>query len=269
MQIIDRECLESLVYPSHVSAWCMSKQKRCFDLVASVSGLILFSPIMLLIGCLIKATSKGPVLFRQERIGLNQQPFVILKFRTMKHSTGQGDHGLTVTKRGDPRITSLGILLRRLKLDELPQLINVARGEMSFVGPRPKIASHENLCMLCRPGITGAATTLFSDEENLLAEVPMEFVEHYLASVLNPEKCRIDARYIETARFSVDLRILADTLFGLSRESEHIKPPRPCRIPRQKPAITSTDDWAQDERACYPCPAIHGQSGVRNLSDLG
>ena len=269
MQIIDRECLESLVYPSHVSAWCMSKQKRCFDLVASVSGLILFSPIMLLIGCLIKATSKGPVLFRQERIGLNQQPFVILKFRTMKHSTGQGDHGLTVTKRGDPRITSLGILLRRLKLDELPQLINVARGEMSFVGPRPKIASHENLCMLCRPGITGAATTLFSDEENLLAEVPMEFVVHYLASVLNPEKCRIDANYIETARFSADLRILVDTLFGLSRESERIKPSRPGRIPRQKLAITSADDWVQDEGVCYPHSAIPGQSGIRDLSDLG
>jgi lipopolysaccharide/colanic/teichoic acid biosynthesis glycosyltransferase len=247
----------------------MSKRKRCFDLVASVSGLILFSPIMLLIGCLIKVTSKGPVLFRQERIGLHQQPFVILKFRTMKHCTGQGDHGLTVTKRGDPRITRLGILLRRLKLDELPQLINVARGEMSFVGPRPKIASHENLCMLCRPGITGAATTLFSDEENLLAEVPMEFVEHYLASVLNPEKCRIDAHYIETARFSADLRILTDTLFGLSRGSEYIKPPQSSRIPRQKPATTSTDDWAQDEGVCYPYSAVSGQSGVRNLSDLG
>jgi lipopolysaccharide/colanic/teichoic acid biosynthesis glycosyltransferase len=256
MQIIDREYRESLVYPSHVSAWCMSKQKRSCDLVASVSTLILFSPIMLLIGCLIKITSKGPVLFRQERIGLHQQPFVILKFRTMRHCTTRKDNGLMVTRQGDPRITRLGILLRRLKLDELPQLINVARGEMSLVGPRPKIAQHENLCMLCRPGITGAATTLFSDEENLLAEVPTEFIESYVTSVLNPEKCRIDAHYIETARFSADLRILADTFFGLSRKSKNIKPTRSGRIPRQKPAITSTDDWAQDERACYPCPAI-------------
>jgi hypothetical protein len=123
--------------------------------------------------------------------------------------------------------------------------------------------------MLCRPGITGAATTLFSDEENLLAEVPMEFVEHYLASVLNPEKCRIDARYIETARFSADLRILTDTLLGLSRGSEYIKPPQSSRIPRQKPAATSTDDWVQDEGVCYPYSTVPGQSGVRNLSDLG
>jgi lipopolysaccharide/colanic/teichoic acid biosynthesis glycosyltransferase len=189
----------------------MSKQKRCFDLVGSVSTLILFSPLMFLIGCLIKITSKGPVLYLQERIGLRQQPFVILKFRTMKHCTARKDNSLTVTRQGDPRITKLGILLRRLKLDELPQLINVARGEMSLVGPRPKIAQHENLCMLCRPGITGAATAVFSDEENLLAEVPTEFIESYVTSVLNPEKCRIDALYIETARFSVDLKILANT----------------------------------------------------------
>jgi len=140
----------------------------------------------------------------------------------MKHcSTGKGD-GLSVTKRGDPRITRLGILLRRFKLDELPQLMNVVRGEMSLVGPRPKIAEHENLCMLCRPGITGAATVLFSDEENLLADVPTDFIESYVISELNPEKCRIDSYYIETAQFTVDLNILIDTLFGLGRQSRGI-----------------------------------------------
>ncbi len=230
-----------MVYPGHISAWCLSKQKRCFDLVTSVSALILFSPLMLLIGCLIKITSKGPGLYRQERIGLHQQPFVILKFRTMRHCTGHKNNGLMVTRQGDPRITRLGILLRRLKLDELPQLMNVARGEMSLVGPRPKIAQHENLCMLCRPGITGAATALFSDEENLLAEVPTEFIESYVTSVLNPEKCRIDSHYIETARFSADLKILADTLFGLSRKSKHRRAQRSLRILRQKSSITSTD----------------------------
>lgn len=226
-----------MVYPGHVSAWCMSKQKRCFDLAASVSALILVSPLMLLIGSLIKITSKGPALFRQERIGLHQQPFVILKFRTMKHCPAQEDNGLTVTKQGDPRITRLGILLRRLKLDELPQLINVARGEMSLVGPRPKIAQHENLYMRCRPGITGAATTLFSDEENLLAEVPAELIESYVISVLNPEKCRIDSHYIETARFSRDLRILAETIFRLSQESK--SKPRSARVLREEPYMPS------------------------------
>ena len=241
MQINNREYRESMVYPGHVSAWCMSNQKRCLDLVASVSALLFFSPAMLLIGCLIKITSKGPVLFQQERVGLHQQPFVILKFRTMKHCTAGKDNGLSVTKQGDPRITNLGILLRRFKLDELPQLMNVARGEMSLVGPRPKIAEHENLCMLCRPGITGAATVLFSDEDNLLADVPTEFIESYVISELNPEKCRIDSYYIETAQFSADLKILIDTLFGLGRQSQHRLSPRSLCILRQEPSITSPD----------------------------
>jgi lipopolysaccharide/colanic/teichoic acid biosynthesis glycosyltransferase len=219
----------------------MSKQKRCLDLVASVSALMLFSPAMLLIGCLIKITSKGPVLYRQERVGLHQQPFVILKFRTMKHCTGEKDNGPSVTKQGDPRITGLGILLRRFKLDELPQLVNVVRGEMSLVGPRPKIAQHENLCMLCRPGITGAATALFSDEENLLADVPAEFIERYMISELNPKKCRIESCYIETARFTADLKILIDTLIGLGRQSQYRRAARSLRILRQEKSITSTD----------------------------
>jgi len=241
MQTSNREYRESMVYPGQVSAWCMSKQKRCLDLVASVSALLLFSPAMLLIACLIKITSKGPILYRQERVGYHQQPFVILKFRTMKHCSMGKDHGLSVTRQGDPRITRLGILLRRFKLDELPQLMNVARGEMSLVGPRPKIAAHENLCMLCRPGITGAATALFSDEENLLADVPVEFIESYVISVLNPEKCRIDSYYIETAQFTADLNILIDTLFGLGRQSQHRRAPRSLRILRQEPSITSPD----------------------------
>ena len=242
MQINNREPLESMVYPRHASAWCMSKQKRCFDLVASVSGLIVLSPLMLLIGCLIKITSKGPSVFQQERVGLNQQPFLILKFRTMKHCAAWKESGLTVTRQGDPRITKLGILLRQLKLDELPQLINVARGEMSLVGPRPKIAQHENLYMLCRPGITGAATTLFADEEALLTEVPTELIEHYVTSVLNPQKCRIDAHYIETAGFSEDLRILIDTLFRQSRETKYEMATQSTQYRREKASMSSIDN---------------------------
>jgi len=205
----------SMFLARYVSTWCMSKRKRCFDLVLSVSALILFAPIMILIGWLIKVTSRGPALFRQERVGLHQRPFVILKFRTMKHSSADFDRGSTVTKQGDPRMTSVGVLLRRLKLDELPQLINVARGEMSFVGPRPKIPQHETLCMLCRPGITGAATLVFSHEESMLADIPAEFVERYVTSTLNPEKCRLDSHYIETARFGTDMTILVRTVFRI------------------------------------------------------
>ena len=225
----------SMCYPRYVSAWCMSKRKRCFDLVFGVAGLILFSPMMLLIACLIKMTSKGPVLFRQERVGLHQEPFVILKFRTMRALCEHTDGGLTVTKHGDPRMTKVGALLRRLKLDELPQLVNVVRGEMSFVGPRPKIRQHENLCMLCRPGITGAATIEFSHEEKLLTCVPSEFLEHYVTTVLNPEKCKLDANYIETTRFRTDLKILVDTIFKLGNRPIHAFPPESARFLLAKP----------------------------------
>ena len=217
---------KSMFMPRYVSGWCLSKRKRCFDLVLSVSVLILFSPAMVVIGWLIKITSAGPALFRQERVGLHQRPFVILKFRTMKHSYSLVDPGSKVTKQGDPRMTSIGALLRRLKLDELPQLINVARGDMSFVGPRPKIPQHECLSMLCRPGITGAATIVFSDEENLLADIPVEIVEYYVTSVLNPEKCRLDSHYIETARFWTDMRIMMRTVFKLSNQSKSTREPQ-------------------------------------------
>ena len=207
---------EPMFCPRYVSDWCMSKRKRCFDLVLSAIALIVFSPLMLLIAWLIRFTSQGPALFRQERVGLHQQTFVIFKFRTMENRRELLNAGPTVTRHGDSRMTRIGAMLRRLKLDELPQLINVARGEMSFVGPRPKIPQHESLCMLCRPGITGAATIEFSHEEGLLAGVPEELVERYVVTVLNPEKCKLDIKYIETTRFATDLRILMHTVFKLS-----------------------------------------------------
>jgi lipopolysaccharide/colanic/teichoic acid biosynthesis glycosyltransferase len=205
--------------PRYVSGWCMSRRKRCFDLMLSVMGLIVFSPLMLLIAWLIRFTSQGPALFRQERVGLHQRTFVIFKFRTMESRRQFLNAGPTVTRHGDSRMTKIGALLRRLKLDELPQLINVVRGEMSFVGPRPKVPQHENLCMLCRPGITGAATIEFSHEEGLLAGVPEELVERYVVTVLNPEKCKLDIEYIETTRFGTDLKILMHTVFKLSNRS--------------------------------------------------
>ena len=210
---------EPMFCPRYVSGWCMSKRKRCFDLVLSVMALIVVSPLMLLIAWLIRFTSQGPALFRQERVGLHQQTFIIFKFRTMENRRQLLNAGPTVTRHGDSRMTKIGALLRRLKLDELPQLINVVRGEMSLVGPRPKIAQHENLCMLCRPGITGAATIEFSHEEGLLAGVPEELVERYVVTVLNPEKCKLDITYIETTGFGTDLKILMHTVFKLSNRS--------------------------------------------------
>jgi lipopolysaccharide/colanic/teichoic acid biosynthesis glycosyltransferase len=210
---------ETVLWPRHVSKWCLSKRKRGFDLIVSLLALLLLWPLMLFIGCLIRLTSKGPALFRQERMGFNQQTFVIFKFRTMKHCVSKDEMGSQVTKQGDSRMTELGAVLRRLKVDELPQLINVARGEMSLVGPRPKIPEHENLGMASRPGITGAATIVFSHEESLLANIPEQLVEQYVRSVLNPEKCRLDAHYIETATFSTDLDLLARTLFKIGNSA--------------------------------------------------
>lgn len=228
--LLRKDLPESMVFPRYVSTWCMSKRKRCFDLVFGTVALILFSPMMVLIAWLIRMTSEGPALFRQERVGLHQQTFVILKFRTMKDCGGEADRGPTVTRQGDGRMTKLGVLLRRLKLDELPQLINVVRGEMSFVGPRPKIPQHENLCMLCRPGITGAATIEFSHEEGLLINVPEELVERYVLTVLNPEKCLLDANYIETTKFGTDLKILLHTVFKLSNRSRNTLSPESVRF---------------------------------------
>lgn len=242
--LLHKHSPESMFYPRYVSAWCMSKRKRCFDLVVGIAALIVFSPMMLLIVWLIKVTSKGPALFRQERVGLHQQTFVILKFRTMKTICERADRGLTVTRQGDPRMTKIGTLLRRLKLDELPQLINVVRGEMSFVGPRPKIPQHENLCMLCRPGITGAATIEFSHEEGLLTGVPEEFIERYVMTVLNPEKCRLDANYIETTRFGTDLKILINTVFKLGNRPISTLSPGSAHLLLGKSAVEKTPSFA-------------------------
>jgi lipopolysaccharide/colanic/teichoic acid biosynthesis glycosyltransferase len=212
--------VESMFCPNYVSAWCMSRRKRCFDFILSLIALVVFSPLMLVIAWVIKVTSHGPALFRQERVGLHQQTFVIFKFRTMENFGDLSKSGPTVTRHCDSRMTKIGALLRRLKLDELPQLINVIRGDMSFVGPRPKIPLHENLCMVCRPGITGAATIEFSHEEALLMGVPEEFVERFVVTVLNPEKCKLDIEYIETTRFRTDLKILMHTIFKLSKRSK-------------------------------------------------
>lgn len=236
--LIAKEYRKSMFLPRYVSGWCSSKRKRYFDLAFSIVALVLFAPVMILIAWVIKWTSDGPALFRQERVGLHQENFVILKFRTMKHGGSLVDRGSKVTKQGDPRMTTVGALLRRSKLDELPQLINVVRGEMSFVGPRPKIPQHECLCMLSRPGITGAATVVFSDEERLLADVPENFVEHYVTSVLNPEKCRLDAHYIETARFSTDIRILLRTLFKPVSQPDSLGRRQDTTYHRNAPSMT-------------------------------
>jgi lipopolysaccharide/colanic/teichoic acid biosynthesis glycosyltransferase len=196
-----------------VSTWTNGTAKRCFDCVAALLGLILLSPILLLAALAILCTSEGDALYTQERVGRGEETFTIYKFRTM--CDGAEFCGPSVTCEGDPRITAVGRWLRATKLDELPQLYNVVRGDMSLVGPRPKLVSHECGPLPCRPGITGAATLLFTREEELLARVPADLVERFTVQVLNPVKAKLDARYAEYASFRSDLELIAATVFRL------------------------------------------------------
>ncbi|AFL86578.1 glycosyl transferase possibly involved in lipopolysaccharide synthesis [Terriglobus roseus DSM 18391] len=197
------------------TGWTTSARKRVFDAAVAVPALVAFLPLMGAVAVLIKCTTSGPVLFRQQRVGLGQKPFTIYKFRTMVPESCCS--GPSVTRHGDCRMTSVGRILRKLKLDEIPQLFNVIRGDMSLVGPRPKLAEHEQMYLFCRPGITGAATLVFAREEEILAAVPEEHVETYAVHVLNPIKAKLDLDYAHSATLRSDLRMLLDTAFRLGR----------------------------------------------------
>ena len=148
--------------------------KRCFDITFSGLGLLALSPLLLVISVLVKVSDCGPAFYRQQRVGRGGVPFRIWKFRTMVVNAEK--LGLSVTKDGDPRITRMGRLLRKTKLDELPQLWNVLVGEMSFVGPRPEVqryvdrySAEQRQILELKPGITDLATLEFRNEEELLA----------------------------------------------------------------------------------------------------
>ena len=189
--------------------------KRLFDLVLSGFGLLLLSPLFLVVALVIKLDSRGPVFFRQERVGRYGRPFLIFKFRTM---TVAQRETLQITVAGDTRVTRIGSFLRRYKIDELPQLIDVVRGTMSLVGPRPEVPQYvaqypveqRERILSVRPGITDFASILFRNESDLLAgaEDPEQI---YLNTVL-PEKLRIAVNYVDHASLAGDLRVLGLTV---------------------------------------------------------
>lgn len=190
--------------------------KRLFDVLAAGLGLLLLAPVFVLIALAIKLDSPGPVFFRQERVGRHGRNFHIFKFRTMTTAPVAGDVQLTVA--GDARITRVGSVLRRYKLDELAQLIDVLRGTMSMVGPRPEVpryvdryspAQRERVLSV-RPGITDFASLRFRNENELLArsvDPEREYVE-----VILPEKLRVAVDYVDNASLATDLRVLGLTL---------------------------------------------------------
>ena len=193
--------------------------KRAFDLIFAGCGLVLLSPGFLLLAILVKASDRGPVLFRQQRVGRGGGLFWILKFRSMVPNAEP--LGLSVTKDGDPRITRLGRLLRKTKLDELPQLWNVWRGEMSFVGPRPEVpryvakySEQQKRVLQLKPGITDLATLEFRNEEELLLADP-DTEQFYLDHCV-PRKIELNLAYAERANLWEDTRIILRTL-GLLR----------------------------------------------------
>lgn len=188
--------------------------KRCLDLVGAGLGSLLLSPVMLAVAAVIRVRDGAPVLFRQERVGRDGRTFAILKFRTMREGR-PGDPEVTVS--GDNRITDVGRVLRRTKLDELPQLLNVLMGDMSLVGPRPEVPAYvadwpddaRRIVLSVRPGITDPASLEHFDEEAMLATYD-DPIEAY-RTVVTPRKLAIYQRYVEDRSLVGDLRILVAT----------------------------------------------------------
>jgi lipopolysaccharide/colanic/teichoic acid biosynthesis glycosyltransferase len=193
-----------------VSTWSRSRTKRFFDCVCILPLTPVLVPLFLTIGLAVRLTSSGPVLFLQKRMGRNGRTFTIVKFRTLEHCENRTHN--SVTTADNQRFTPVGPFLRRWKLDELPQLWNVLKGDMSLVGARPKLPEHQIGKLRCRPGITGAATIAFAREENYLARLPKHNLLEYYHERILPAKHSIDIEYTSRATFFSDLRLLIDTV---------------------------------------------------------
>lgn len=194
--------------------------KRLFDLSAAALGLLALSPAFLVIGLAIVLDSRGPVFFRQERVGRHGQPFRIFKFRTMR--VGADRLGGQLTVAGDARITRVGAALRASKLDELPQLINVVRGEMSLVGPRPEVPRYvamyderQRRVLDVRPGITDPASIRYRDENSVLAAAD-DPEAAYVRDVM-PHKLALNLAYLERRTLASDVGVILATLARIVR----------------------------------------------------
>ncbi|MEO2035160.1 MAG: sugar transferase [Planctomycetaceae bacterium] len=193
--------------------------KRVFDIAFSSAGLIALSPILLLAAVLVKITSAGPVFFKQERMGRGFRPFRIIKFRTMVVDAPAMGGQLTAGR--DPRITTVGRLLRATKIDELPQLINVLKGDMSFVGPRPEVPKyveqfHSDYAELLsvRPGITDIASLKYRHESELLGE--SDDPETLYTQRILPDKIALGKQYIRQQSLGMDLRLICRTVLRMA-----------------------------------------------------
>ena len=197
-------------------SYCRGPLKRGMDLLVSFSGLVLLAPVFLLLALVLLAASGPPILFVQERIGLDGRPFRLLKFRTMRR---EASGGLPLTGSGDRRVTPLGRLLRASKMDELPQLVNVLRGEMSLVGPRPEVpryvahyTAEQRRVLQARPGLTDLASVHFLEEEALLGAIPEDRREEFYLETVLPRKLQMNLEYIDRAGVGSDLALILQTI---------------------------------------------------------
>lgn len=195
--------------------------KRIFDIAASGLGLVVLSPLFLILAIWIKLDSKGPVFYRQVRVGYNNKDFRIFKFRSMRVGS---DKGSLVTIGGhDPRVTRSGYFIRKFKFDELPQLINVFLGDMSLVGPRPEVRHYvdywtpEQMHVLdVRPGITDPASIKFRNENELMEQA--EDPEKYYIEVIMQEKIKLYLEYVEKHSFLYDIALIFKTFWVIVKE---------------------------------------------------
>lgn len=192
--------------------------KRLFDIVSSGIGLLCLAPVFVVMAIWIKLDSRGPVFYRQTRVGRYGRDFRIFKFRSMRVGSDKGRQ-ITVGEK-DPRITRFGYFIRRYKIDELPQLINVFLGDMSIVGPRPEVRKYVDLyseeqrkVFQVRPGITDLASIKYRNENELLSQV--DDPDTYYIDVIMPDKLAINLEYIRHQSFMGDIKIIFNTLFKI------------------------------------------------------
>jgi len=196
--------------------------KRAFDIVAAGLGLLLLAPLLLLFSAAIRLDSPGPVFYRGVRIGRGGRPFRICKFRSMVENAE--NLGASSTGSSDARVTRVGRFLRRYKLDELPQLFNVLKGDMSIVGPRPQVewavrrfSEEERKVLELRPGLTDWASIRFHNEEEIIGSSGIPDADEAYMKLIHPEKMRLQLKYLEERSFLTDLRIILETFRVLFR----------------------------------------------------
>ena len=191
--------------------------KRLFDIIFSFVGIVLLFPVFIIVSILIKIDSSGPVFFIQERVGLNGKFFKIIKFRSMKTNH---NNSLTVTLENDKRITRIGKKIRKYKIDEIPELINVFLGDMSLVGPRPDVPGYADLLkgesrniLKLRPGITSIASIKYANEEMILLNEDDPIA--YNNNIIFPDKVKLNLNYYYNNNIWIDIKIIFATLFAV------------------------------------------------------